>query len=75
MKLRHDQLVSRGFAASAAALLMKRLTRNVRRLESNEAKIPAGAMIHLTSVTHSFGITKVILHCRELSICNYPIGG
>ena len=22
-----------------------------------------------------FGITKVILHCRELSICNYHIGG
>ena len=75
MKLRHDQLVSRGFAASAAALLMKRLTRNVRRLESNDAKIPAGAMIYLASVTHSFGITKAILHRRELSICNYPIGG
>ena len=44
-------------------------------LESNEAKIPAGAVIHLTSVTHSFGITMVILHCRELSICNYPISG
>ena len=75
MKLRHDQLVSRGFAASAAALLMMRLTRNVRRLESNEAKTLAGAVIHLTIVTHSLGITKVILHCRELSLCNYPICG
>ena len=54
MKLRHDQLVSRGFAASAAALLMKRLTRDVRRLKSNEAKIPAGAVIHLTSVPQGY---------------------
>ena len=73
--LRHDQLVSHGFAASAAALAMKRLSRNVRRLESNEAKIPAGAVIHLTSVPHSLGIIKVILHCHELSLSNYPIGG
>ena len=70
MKLRHDQLVSNGFAASAAALPTKRLTRKVRRLESNEAKILAGAVIHLTRVPHSLDITKVILHCRELSLCN-----
>ena len=68
--------MSRGFAAaSAEALAVKRLSRSVRKLESNEAKTLAGAVIHLTIVTHSLGITKVILHCRELSICNYPIGG
>ena len=75
LMLRHDQLVSHGFAASAAALAMKCLSRNVRRLESNEAKIPAGAVIHLTSVPHSLGIIKVIPHCHELSLRNYPIGG
>ena len=68
--------MSRSFAAtSAAAFAVKRLSRSVRKLESNEAKTLAGAVIHLTIVTHSLGITKVILHCRELSICNYPIGG
>ena len=50
-----------------AALAVKRLSRSVRRLETNEAKTLAGAVIHLTIVTHSLGITKVILHCRELS--------
>ena len=66
--------MSRSFAAaSAAALAVKRLSRSVRRLESNEAKTLAGTVIHL--VTHSLGITKVILHCRELSLCNYPMGG
>ena len=68
--------MSRGFAAAfAEALAVKRLSRSVRKLESNEAKTLAGAVIHLTTVTHSLGITKVILHCRELSSCNYPIGG
>ena len=68
--------MSRGFAAaSAAALAVKRLSRSIRKLESNEAKTLAGAGIHLTIVTHSLGIAKVILHCRELSLCNYPIGG